>query len=195
MLFLAPLCSIKCFATSKYAFFMRSFGCAFFIFIEVLKMSKLFTVSFFIDECSTAETVDLFCRLEEEVPQLFKEHEAINFLHCAENRTDSFVHKYITETRSNFAAENYLTFMIYPYSHEGFVRCACHEKTGHSSYEKHRCFSGAENGDSQTAAITRNKKMVDISDLSFFCIRNQNGTVNATLEYARKNNKEIIILQ
>lgn len=65
-------------------------------------MKKPYIISFFIDEVPIIETMHLFTKIEEIMPQYFKKHEKIYFLHCAENTTEGFAHKAVIKAREEF---------------------------------------------------------------------------------------------
>ena len=136
----------------------------------------------------------LCSRIEEIIPQYFKKHEKIYFLHCAENITEGFAHKAVINARKEFLQENYLTVKVYPYCYKGYISYIKNNQIGSLYYEKHLCFMGAYSGNKKTAYITRNKKMVDMSDLLFFFIKEKGSLSDETLKYAKEQGKEIIFM-
>ncbi|MBR6620414.1 MAG: hypothetical protein IKK85_08720 [Clostridia bacterium] len=157
-------------------------------------MKKPYIISFFIDEVPIIETMHIFSKIQEIIPQYFREHEKIYFLHCADNVTEGFAHKAVINVRNDFSQENYLTVKVYPYCYKGYIRCVKNNQIGSLYYEKHLSFRGAYSGDKETAYITRNKKMADMSDLLFFFIKEQGSLSDETLKYAQKLGKEIVFL-
>jgi hypothetical protein len=151
---------------------------------------QLFTVSFFghrmIDDVFEIEN-----RLEQLIRTLLREHEYIEFLVGRDGEFDQLVSSTIRRCKREYRSDNCAHIWVLPYFTAEFRD---NEESFRDYYDEIEVCEAATGCHYKNAHQTRNRAMVDRSDLVVFCIQHASGGAWQTMKYAQKQGKNYINL-
>ena len=149
-----------------------------------------YTVSFFghrmIDNALETEN-----RLEQLIRTLLSEHEYVEFLVGRDGEFDQLVSSTIRRCKREYRSNNCAHIWVLPYITAEFRD---NEKSFRGYYDEIEVCEVAAGSHYKNAHQTRNRAMVDRSDLVVFCIQHESGGAWQTMKYAKKQGKPCINL-
>jgi hypothetical protein len=149
-----------------------------------------FTVSFFghrmIDNALKIES-----RLEQLIQALLREHEYVEFLVGRDGEFDQLVSSAIRRCKREYRSNNSAHIWVLPYITAEFRD---NEESFRDYYDEIEVCEAAAMGHYKNAHQTRNRVMVDRSDLVVFCIQHERGGAWQTMKAAKKQGKNYINL-
>lgn len=151
-------------------------------------MLDIYTVSFFGHREITAFK-EIENKLETLIHKLITEHEYVEFLIGRNGEFDQLVSSVIHRVRKRLDYKNCSLTLVLPYMTAEFRD---NESSFYDYYDEVEISQSASSGHFKSAMQTRNKEMVDRSDLVVFYVERQSGGAYTTMKYAVKNGKEII---
>ena len=149
-----------------------------------------YTVSFF-GHRIIENALEIENRLEQLIRTLLREHEYIEFLVGRDGEFDQIVSSAIRRCKREYRSDNSSHIWILPYPTAEFRD---HEASFRSYYDEIEVCEAAAGGHYKNAHQTRNRAMVDRSDLVVFCIQHEKGGAWQTMKYAKKQGKNYINL-
>lgn len=148
------------------------------------------TVSFFghrmIDNALEIEN-----RLEQLIRTLLHEHEYVEFLVGRDGEFDQLVSSTIRRCKREYRSNNSAHIWVLPYVMAEFRD---NEKSFRDYYDEIEVCEAAAGSHYKNAHQTRNRAMVDRSDLVVLCIQRGSGGAWQTMKYAKKQGKTCINL-
>ena len=151
---------------------------------------KTYAVSFFghrqIDNVFTIEE-----RLETMIRELLLSKEYIEFLIGRDGEFDQLVASTVRRCKRAVRNDNSALVLILPYPTAEFLN---NEQSFHEYYDEIEICAESEEKHFKSAHQTRNRSMVDRSDLVVFCVEHNSGGAYQTMQYAKKANANIINL-
>lgn len=149
-----------------------------------------YTVSFFghrmIDNALEIEN-----RLEQLIRTLLWEHEYVEFLVGRDREFDQLVSSAIRRCKREYRSDNSSHIWVLPYVTAEFRD---NEESFRDYYDEIEVCEAAAECHYKNAYKTRNRAMVDRSDLVVFCIQHESGGAWQTMKYAKKQGKACINL-
>lgn len=153
-------------------------------------MLNTFTVSFFghrmIDNALEIEN-----RLDQLIRTLLREHEYIEFLVGRDGDFDQLVSSTIRRCKRTIRDDNNSHVWVLPYLTAEFRD---NEESFRDYYDEIEVCEAAVRCHYKNAHQTRNRGMVDRSDLIVFCIQHESGGAWQTMKYVKKQCKTYINL-
>lgn len=151
---------------------------------------NLYTVSCF----GHRQIADVFVierRLETIIQELLLSKEYVEFLVGRDGEFDQLVSSTVLRCKRTIRDDNSALVLILPYQTAEYRD---NEQSFHEYYDEIEiCFEAAKKH-FKSAHQTRNRSMVDRSDLVVFCIEHNSGGAYQTMQYAKKVNANIINL-
>lgn len=149
-----------------------------------------YTVSFFghrmIDNALEIEN-----RLERLIQTLLREHEYIEFLVGRDGEFDQIVSSTICRCKREYRSNNSSHICVLSYLTAEFLN---NEEAFRDYYDEIEVCEAAARCHYKNAHQTRNRAMVDRSDLIVFCIQKVSGGAWQTMKYVKKQGKPYINL-
>ena len=149
-----------------------------------------YTVSFFghrmIDNALEIEN-----RLEQLIRTLLREHEYIEFLVGRDGEFDQLASSAIRRCKRECRSDNSAHIWVLPYLTAEYRD---NEESFRDYYDEIEVCETAAVGHYKNAHQTRNRAMVDRSDLVVFCIQHASGGAWQTMKYTKKQGKPCINL-
>ena len=143
---------------------------------------QLFTISFFghrvIDNALEIEN-----RLERLIHAMLREHEYVEFLVGRDGEFDQIVSSVIRRCKREYRSNNSAHVWVLPYPTAEFRD---NEESFWDYYDEIEVCEAATGSHYKNAHQTRNRTMVDRSDLVAFCIQHKSGGAWQTMKYAKK---------
>lgn len=149
---------------------------------------KTFTVSFF-GHRTINNAIDVEKRLEKIICRILHEKEYTEFLVGREGEFDILVSSVIRRTVKLCGYENSSLVLVMPYMKAEYRNNEC---SFHDYYDEIEICSESEKAHFKSAITIRNKSMIDRSDLVVCCIEHEYGGAYTAVEYAKKQNIDII---
>lgn len=153
-------------------------------------MLNTFTVSFFghrmIDNALEIEN-----RLEQLIRTLLREHQYVEFLVGRDGEFDQLVSSVIRRCKREYRSDNSAHIWVLPYLTAEFRD---NEESFRNYYDEIEVCEAAAGSHYKNAHQTRNRDMVDKSELVVFCIQHESGGAWRTLKYVKKQGKPYINL-
>ena len=149
-----------------------------------------FTVSFF-GHRMIVNALGIENRLERLIRTLLREHEYIEFLVGRDGEFDQLVSSTIRRCKRECRSDNSSHIWVLPYFTAEFRD---NEESFRDYYDEIEVCEAAAGGHYKNAHQTRNRVMVDRSDLVVFCIQRSSGGAWQTMKYAKKQGKNYINL-
>lgn len=150
-------------------------------------MLDIFTVSFFghrqIEDFRHVEK-----KLDELVRSLIREKEYVDFLVGRNGEFDQFVSSAVRRANNDIDDANSSLILVLPYMTAEYAN---NKNSFEKYYDEVEIFSS---GHFKSAFQTRNRSMVDRSDLVVFCIDRSDGGAFQTAKYTKRSDKEYINL-
>ena len=151
---------------------------------------KVFTASFFghrqIDNVFVIEQ-----RLETIIQELLLSKEYVEFLIGRDGEFDQLVASTVRRCKRAVRDDNSALVLILPYPTAEFLN---NEQSFHEYYDEIEICAESAEKHFKSAHQTRNRSMVDRSDLVVFCVERNSGGAYQTMQYAKKVNANIINL-
>lgn len=151
---------------------------------------EIFTVAFFghryIDNPFRIEE-----RLEEHIYRLLAEKEYVDFLVGRDGEFDQFASSAVLRVRKRYRDDNSSLILVLPYARAEYLN---NEESYHNYYSEVEISYEASKAHPKAAIQIRNREMVDRADLILCCIEREQGGAWQTVQYAIKQEKDIINL-
>ena len=149
---------------------------------------EVFTVSFFghrmVDNALGIEN-----RLEQLIRTLLREHEYVEFLVGRDGEFDQLVSSVIRRCKREYRSDNSSHIWVLPYVTAEFRD---NEESFRDYYDEIEVCEAAAGDHYKNAHQTRNRAMVDRSNLVVFCVQHESGGAWRTIKYAKKQGKHYI---
>ena len=153
-------------------------------------MLNTFTVSFFghrmIDDVFEIEN-----RLEQLIRTLLREHQYVEFFVGRDGEFDQLVSSTIRRCKREYRSDNSAHIWVLPYVTAEYRE---NEESFRDYYDEIEVCEAAAGSHYKNAHQTRNRAMVDRSDLVVLCIQHESGGAWQTMKYAKKQEKTCINL-
>lgn len=149
-----------------------------------------YTVSFF-GHRMIDNALEIESRLEQLIRTLLWEHEYVEFLVGRDGEFDQLVSSVIHHCKREYRSDNSAHIWVLPYLTAEFRD---NEESFRDYYDEIEVCEAAAGCHYKNAHQTRNRAMVDRSDLVVFCIQHTSGGAWQTMKYARKQGKHDINL-
>ena len=149
-----------------------------------------FTVSFF-GHRMIENALEIGKRLEQLIRTLLSEHEYVEFLVGRDGEFDQLVSSTIRHCKWEYRSDNSSHIWVLPYVTAEYRD---NEESFRDYYDENEVCEAAAGGHYKNAHQTRNRAMVDKSDLVVFCIQHEKGGAWQTMKYAKKQGKNYINL-
>jgi len=130
-------------------------------------------------------------QLEILISNLLREKEYVEFLVGRDGEFDQLVSSVIRRCKRNVRDDNSAHVWVLPYITAEFRD---NEESFRDYYDEIEVCEAAAGGHYKNAHQTRNRAMVDRSDLVVFCIQHEKGGAWQTMKYANKQGKNYINL-
>lgn len=151
---------------------------------------NLYTISFFghrqIDNAFIIEN-----KLETIIRELLLTKEYVEFLVGRDGEFDQLVSSTVRRCKRTIRDDNSALVLILPYATAEYRN---NEKSFHDYYDEVEICAESAEKHFKSAHQTRNRSMVDRSDLVVFCVEHSSGGAYQTMQYAKKANANIINL-
>ena len=151
---------------------------------------NLYAVSFFghrqIDNVFVIEQ-----RLETMIRELLISKEYVEFLVGRDGEFDQLVSSTVRRCKRAVRDDNNALVLVLPYPTAEFLN---NEQSFHEYYDEIEICAESAEKHFKSAHQTRNRSMVDRSDLVVFCVERNSGGAYQTMQYAKKANANIINL-
>ena len=151
---------------------------------------NLYAVSFFghrqIDNVFVIEQ-----RLEMMIRELLVSKEYVEFLVGRDGEFDQLVASTVRRCKRTVRDDNSALVLVLPYATAEYRN---NEKSFHEYYDEIEICAESAEKHFKAAHQTRNRSMVDRSDLVVFCVEHNSGGAYQTMQYAKKVNANIINL-
>lgn len=151
-------------------------------------MLDVYTVAFFghreIDHFRETERT-----LEKLIENLIREHAYVEFLVGRNGEFDQLVSSTVRSVRNRLGCKNCSLVLVLPYMTAEFRD---NEASFLEYYDEVEVSSTAEGVHFKTAIQTRNRELVNRTDLVVFCVDHTSGGAYQTLKYAKKIHKPYI---
>ena len=149
-----------------------------------------YTVSFF-GHRKMDNALGIESRLEQLIRTLLSEHEYVEFLVGRDGEFDQLVSSTIRRCKRECRSNNSAHIWVMPYVTAEYRD---NEESFRDYYDEIEVCETAAVGHYKNAHQTRNRAMVDRSDLVVFCIQHASGGAWQTMKYAKKQGKPCINL-
>jgi len=130
-------------------------------------------------------------QLEILIRNLLREHEYVEFLVGRDGEFDLIVSSTIRRCKREYRSDNSAHIWVLPYI---TVEFRDNEDSFRDYYDEIEVCEAAAGSHYKNAHQTRNRAMVDRSDLVVFCIQHASGGAWQTMKYAKKQGKPCINL-
>ena len=151
---------------------------------------EVFTVSFF-GHRMIDDVLEIENRLEQLIRTLLSEHEYVEFLVGRDGEFDQLVSSAIRRCKREYRSDNSSHIWVLPYLTAEYRD---NKESFRDYYDEIEVCESAAGSHYKNAHQTRNRAMVDRSDLVVFCIQHESGGAWQTMKYAKKQNIPYIIL-
>ena len=141
-----------------------------------------YTVSFF-GHRMVDNALEIENRLERLIQTLLQEHEYVEFLVGRDGEFDQLVSSVIRRCKREYRSDNSAHVWVLPYLTAEFRD---NEDSFRDYYDEIEVCEAAAGSHYKNAHQTRNRAMVDRSDLVVFCIQRERGGAWQTMKYAKK---------
>ena len=143
---------------------------------------QILTVSFF-GHRRIENALEIEKRLERLIRTLLREHEYVEFLVGRDGEFDQLVSSVIRRCKREYRSDNSAHIWVLPYLTAEFRD---NEESFRDYYDEIEVCEASAVGHYKNAYQTRNRAMVDRSDLAVFCIQHESGGAWQTMKYAKK---------
>ena len=149
-----------------------------------------YTVSFF-GHRKIDNALEIENGLEQFIRTLLQEHQYVEFLVGRDGEFDQLVSSVIRRCKREYRSDNSSHIWVLPYLTAEYRN---NEESFRDYYDEIEVCEAAAGGHYKNAHQTRNRAMVDRSDLVVFCIQRGSGGAWQTMKYAKKQGKNYINL-
>ena len=143
---------------------------------------EVFTVSFF-GHRMIDDVLEIENRLEQLIRTLLSKHEYVEFLVGRDGEFDQLVSSAIRRCKREYRSDNSSHIWVLPYLTAEYRD---NKESFRDYYDEIEVCESAAGSHYKNAHQTRNRAMVDRSDLVVFCIQHEIGGAWQTMEYAKK---------
>ena len=143
---------------------------------------EVFTVSFF-GHRMIDDVLEIENRLEQLIRTLLSEHEYVEFLVGRDGEFDQLVSSAIRRCKREYRSDNSSHIWVLPYLTAEYRD---NKESFRDYYDEIEVCESAAGSHYKNAHQTRNRAMVDRSDLVVFCIQHASGGAWQTMKYAKK---------
>lgn len=158
---------------------------------KVRNVLDIFTVSFF-GHSRIDDFYQLEQQLEEQIRNLLAEKEYVDFLVGKNGDFDRIVSSTIKRVKQNYRDDNSCHILVLPYPTAEYRD---NEEYYHEYYDDVEVCGDSMMAHYKAAIQTRNRAMVDRSDLVICFVERDNGGAYQTVRYAEKTGKMVINLE
>ena len=151
---------------------------------------EVFTVSFF-GHRMIESALEIKNRLDQLIRTLLQKHEYVEFLVGRDGESDRLVSSAIRHCKREYRSDNNSLILVLPYLTAEFRD---NEESFRDYYDEIEICEAAAGCHYKNAYQTRNRAMVDRSDLAVFCIQHESGGAWQTMKYARRRGIPILNL-
>ena len=151
---------------------------------------EVFTVSFF-GHRMIDNSLEIENRLEHLIRTLLRKHKYVEFLVGRDGEFDQIVSFAIRRCKREYRSDNSAHIWVLPYVTAEFRD---NEESFRDYYDEIEVCEAAAGSYYKNAHQTRNRAMVDRSELVVFCIQHESGGAWQTMKYAMKQGKNYINL-
>lgn len=127
--------------------------------------------------------------LDKLIQKLIREKEYVEFLVGREGEFDQLVSSTIRRCKRLVRDDNSALIWVLPYATSEFLN---NEESFRQYYDEIEICASAAAGHFKNAYQTRNRDMVNRSDMVVFCIQHESGGAWQTMKYAQKQGKQYI---
>ena len=149
---------------------------------------EVFTVSFF-GHRMIDDVLEIENRLEQLIRTLLSKHEYVEFLVGRDGEFDQLVSSVIRRCKREYRSDNSSHIWVLPYFTAEFRD---NEESFRDYYDEIEVCEAAAGSHYKNAHQTRNRAMVDRSNLVVFCVQHESGGAWRTIKYAKKQGKHYI---
>ena len=149
-----------------------------------------FTVSFF-GHRQIDNPFDVEGKLEKLIREYLNSKEYVEFLIGRDGEFDQLVASTVRRCKRAVRDDNNALVLVLPYPTAEFLN---NEQSFHEYYDEIEICAESAEKHFKSAHQTRNRSMVDRSDLVVFCVERNSGGAYQTMQYAKKANANIINL-
>ena len=153
-------------------------------------MLNTITVSFF-GHRMIVNALEIENRLDQLIRTLVREHEYVEFLVGRDGEFDQLVSSAIRRCKREYRSDNSAHIWVLPYLTAEYRD---NEESFRDYYDEIEVCETAAVGHYKNAHQTRNRAMVDRSNLVVFCIQHASGGAWQTMKYTKKQGKPCINL-
>lgn len=129
--------------------------------------------------------------MEEHIYRLLAEKEYVDFLVGRDGEFDQFASSAVLRVRKRYRDDNSSLILVLPYARAEYLN---NEESYHDYYSDVEISYAASKVHPKAAIQIRNREMVDRADLILCCIEREQGGAWQTIQYAIKQEKDIINL-
>lgn len=151
-------------------------------------MLDVYTVSFF-GHRQVNQPMEVESRLEDIVRGLIATKEYVEFLVGRNGDFDQLVSSTVLRIKHAVRDDNNALVLVLPYVTAEYMN---NQASFDSYYDNVEVSEAATGGHFKSAIQTRNREMVDRSDLVICCVEQEQGGAYQTMKYAEKQGKDII---
>ena len=130
-------------------------------------------------------------RLDIIIEKLIRENEYVEFLVGRNGEFDQFVSSAVCRAKRNYRDDNSFHVLVLPYPTAEYQN---NVEYFEEYYDEIEICQASTKAHFKSAIHIRNREMVDRADLIVCCINHQKGGAFLTIQYAQKQNKQIINL-
>ena len=167
---------------------MRRFGWRTFCFWGMVLLLNAYTVSFF-GHRYIENPLSLQKILEKLIEKIIDENEYVDFLVGRNGDFDIIASSAVRRVQKNYRDDNNCLVLMLPYNTAEYRD---NKNYFEEYYNEIRISFSAELAHPKNAIQTRNKEMVDMSDLVICYVTENKGGAYKTMKYAQKSDKKII---
>ena len=149
---------------------------------------EVFTVSFF-GHRMIENALEIENRLERLIRTLLQEHEHVEFLVGRDGEFDQLASSAIRRCKREYRSDNSAHIWVLPYLTAEYRD---NEESFRDYYDEIEVCEAAAGSHYKNAHQTRNRAMVDRSNLVVFCVQHESGGAWRTIKYAKKQGKHYI---
>ena len=150
--------------------------------MQVGSWGNVYTVSFF-GHRKIENALEIEKRLESVISRLLQEKEYVEFLVGRDGEFDQIVSSTIHRSKRAIRGDNSAHVWVLPYPTADFRE---NEDAYREYYDEIEICASSADGHFKGAHQTRNREMVDRSNLIVFCIQHESGGAWQTMKYARR---------
>ena len=150
----------------------------------------VFTVSFF-GHRRLSDSLTTESKLQKVIQELLRTKEYVEFLVGRDGEFDQLVSSTVRRCKREIRDDNSSLVLVLPYETAEYRN---NEESFHEYYDEVEVCAASAEKHFKSAHQTRNRSMVDRSQLVIVCIEHESGGAYTTMRYAEKHNVQVINL-